>query len=214
LSDADEVAFVASICLQSYFEGRELTPEHVKKCIDYWQDNISEAGGGPKREVCCEPNCEIPCATCTFCQRFACHPRRKIPYEGDDVTEELQEAYDMYNSQRLSQIERYRTYQGPVRSSTLCRKVGCKRFWGRKGCCFCTEGCDHFDRKAGDPAPPFEHRDIDDQNDASVVLRKVLGEPPANVVYKRWEFNESDEQVLVTYSSEIPNEGEVKLHSN
>lgn len=55
-------------------------------------------------------------------------------------------------------------------------------------------------KKPGDPPPPFNHRDLDDENDASVVLRKVLGDPPANVLYTRWVFDEEkNENVLVTY---------------
>lgn len=49
---------------------------------------------------------------------------------------------------------------------------------------------------------PFEHRDIDDDNDASIVLRKVLGDPPANVVYTRWRYDEEkNENVLETYQA-------------
>lgn len=41
---------------------------------------------------------------------------------------------------------------------------------------------------------------MDDDNDASVVLRKVLGEPPADVLYTRWVLDEEkNETVLVTY---------------
>jgi hypothetical protein len=115
----------------------------------------------------------------------------------------MEEVYEEYNALRRKQIEAYEKYQGPVRSSTFCRKAGCRRFFGRKGCIFCTEGCNHFERKAGDPAPPFDHRDIDDENDASVILRKVLGPPPPNVVYRRWELTESNEPVLMTYPENV-----------
>ena len=37
---------------------------------------------------------------------------------------------------------------------------------------------------------PFAHADIDDDNDAAKVLQTVLGDPPSNVVYKRWERDE------------------------
>lgn len=54
-------------------------------------------------------------------------------------------------------------------------------------------------RKPGDPFPPFEHRDWDDDNDASKVLMKVLGDPPKDVVYIRWDYNEEQgKNVLVT----------------
>ena len=85
------------------------------------------------------------------------------------------------------------------------RSAGCRRIFGRRGLIFCTEGscldgnphstC--FSKKSGDPAPPFKHRDIDDMNDASVVLRKVLGDPPANVRYRRWEWNEETEMMEI-----------------
>lgn len=216
MADADEVAFAASICLQAYYEGRVISPSDVKRCVEYWQQNISEAGGGPAREVCCEPHCKVPCLTCTFCYQHICHPRRRIPYTGDAVTKEVEEVYHNYNGLRLKQIEKFKAHEGPVRSSTFCRKTGCRRFFGRKGFCFCTEGCNSFSRKGGDPAPAFETRDIDDENDASVILRKVLGSPPANVVYKRWEYTDDspDKAVLVTYASEIPGDEEDKLHGN
>jgi hypothetical protein len=83
-------------------------------------------------------------------------------------------------------------------SMQFIRSLGCHRFCGRRGFLFCTEGtC--LDRnpnntccskKSGDPAPPFTTRDIDDENDASVILMKVLGPPPANVRYRRWMWNE------------------------
>uniref|UniRef100_A0A7S1VK42 Uncharacterized protein n=1 Tax=Grammatophora oceanica TaxID=210454 RepID=A0A7S1VK42_9STRA len=203
LADAEEVAFVSSICLQAYYEGRELTQEDVQKCIHYWRQNLSEAGGGPERPVCCEPYCKVPLMNCSFCYKYLCHPRRRIPYRGEKVSEELKEVYKDYNKLCKKQVKRYNEYTAPVRSSTVCRRGGCKRFFGRNGCCFCTEGCNHCcDRKAGDPAPPFDHRDIDDENDASVVLRKVLGDPPDNVVYKRWRINEDCEQVLEVRCSE------------
>lgn len=55
-------------------------------------------------------------------------------------------------------------------------------------------------KNKGDPSPPFSHRDLDDDNDASIVLRKVLGDPPSNVRYIRWMYDEEkNENVLVTY---------------
>jgi hypothetical protein len=206
LARPDEVAAAASICLQAYFEGRTITPDEVKRCLEYWEHHVSESGGGPKRDVCCEPTCRVPCPSdCSFCYAHMCHPRRIIPYDRDDITDELKEIYGKSNYLLKRQIEYYNKYQGPVRSSTVCRKAGCRRFCGRKGCLFCTEGCDHFDRKAGEPAPPFYHRDVDDENDASVILRKILGPPPNNVVYKRWEFQDesnTNEPTMVTYSAD------------
>ena len=83
------------------------------------------------------------------------------------------------------------------------RTAGCRRIFGRRGLIFCTEDscldCNSpnncFSKKSGDPAPPFTHRDIDDENDASVILRKVLGDPPANVRYRRWEWDEEEQQM-------------------
>lgn len=109
-----------------------------------------------------------------------------------------QQVYEHYDALRKKQIEAYESYIGAERYSTLCRACGCKRVFGRSGLIFCTEGCCTEKHKQGEPAPPFEHRDLDDENDASVILRKVLGDPPANVVYRRWEFNEQGKIVLVT----------------
>lgn len=86
----------------------------------------------------------------------------------------------------------------------MCRACGCKRLFGRKGLIFCTEGCDNLcylrKKNKGDPPPPFDHRDIDDENDASLILRKVLGDPPAHCLYTRWVFDEErNENVLITY---------------
>ena len=54
LADADEVAFAAGIALQAYFEGRKITREDMHKCVDYYQQNISERTDpeGRKRNVC------------------------------------------------------------------------------------------------------------------------------------------------------------------
>ena len=64
--------------------------------------------------------------------------------------------------------------------------------------CFCTEGCNDtagccykdLNAQPGDPFVPFAHPDVDDDNDAAKVLQNVLGDPPSNVVYKRWERDE------------------------
>jgi hypothetical protein len=73
---------------------------------------------------------------------------------------------------------------------------------GRKGVCFCTEGCNHCDRKAGDPAPPLDVHDFDDECDASTILIKVLGPPPANVCIRRWRWDpELQKNVLDEYST-------------
>lgn len=69
--------------------------------------------------------------------------------------------------------------------------------FGRKGFIFCTEGCNHCDRKAGDPAPPLVVHDFDDECDASTVLIKVIGPPPENVSIRRWRWDpESQANVL------------------
>ena len=78
--------------------------------------------------------------------------------------------------------------------------LGCRRVFGRRGVIFCTEGCNNFDRKAGEPAPPFESHDVDEYYDASSVLIKVLGPPPPNVVIRRWRWDpEKGENVLETF---------------
>ena len=49
--------------------------------------------------------------------------------------------------------------------------------------------CNNCNRKASEPAPPFEEHDIDDDWDASSVLFQVLGPPPKNVVIRRWKWD-------------------------
>jgi hypothetical protein len=127
------------------------------------------------------------------------------------------QVYAKYEESRVRQLKRYQNFQAPVRQSTLCRAAGCRRFFGRKGVCFCTEQCcTHCDRKAGDPAPPFDDTDVDDYFDASTVLFRVLGPPPPNVVIRRWRWDpERNEQVLETYAHESVKhllEDEVKPH--
>jgi len=81
--------------------------------------------------------------------------------------------------------------------------LGCRRVFGRRGVIFCTEGCNHCDRKAGEPAPPFETHDVDDYYDAASVLIKVIGPPPPNVVIRRWRWDpEKGENVLEIYPPE------------
>ena len=76
-----------------------------------------------------------------------------------------------------------------------------------------------MDRKAGEPAPPFDHRDMDDENDASIILRKVMGDPPSNVVYTRWEWSDIEQaNVLVTINQVVDQVDEeetavLKLHA-
>ncbi|GAX15728.1 hypothetical protein FisN_3Hh203 [Fistulifera solaris] len=202
LAHPDETAFASSIALQAFFEGRNLSKEDMDKCIAYWRDNISEQTDPSrrKRPVCCEPLC-APCCTLSCIQRLT-HPKRNIPYKGDDVTDELEEVYRRYNAEAESQIQYYNSFYAPVRLSTFCRAWGCRRVCGRKGVCFCTEGCNHCDRKAGDPAPPLDVHDFDDECDASTILIKVLGPPPANVCIRRWRWDpELQKNVLDEYST-------------
>ena len=188
LAYPDEVSFAASIALQAYFEGRHISRDDVDRCIQYWKDNIALRTNplGRKRSVCCEPFI-VPLPMGSKCYQFS-HPEREIPYGDDKVTEELKEIYEKYSKERLQQLEAYEKFVGPVHYSTLCRASGCRRFWGRRGFCFCTEGC-HFGRKAGEPAPPFDEHDFDDEWDASTVLIKVAGPPPPNVVIRRWRWD-------------------------
>ena len=68
--------------------------------------------------------------------------------------------------------------------------------FGRRGLFFCTEGitqcCTH---KKGDVALPFDHADLDDDNDASKILQLLVGDPPPNVKINRWEdrFEKDDD---------------------
>jgi len=181
---------------------------------------------GRKRDVCCEPF-YVPCFTCKKCYRCTHPKREVPYDDDDPRnTKETKEVgvfcqsmsgrfgfpcqhlfyfsqnpshqvYEHYEALRIKQIEAYETFYGPVRNSTVCRGFGCRRFFGRRGCIFCTEGCCTSSKKPDEPAPPFEHRDIDDENDASVILRKVLGDPPVDVVYKKWELNEQGENIVV-----------------
>lgn len=200
LAQPDEVTFAAAIALQAYFEGRAITTEDLQQCIEYWKNNIALRTDpvGRKRPVCCEPYF-VPIPMCTRCFKFT-HPDRQIPYGDEGVTDEMKEIYAKYNEETARQVESYENFVAPVHYSTLCRACGCRRMYGRQGCCFCTEGCNNFDHKAGDPAPPFDEHDFDDEWDASTVLLKVLGPPPPNVVIRRWRWDpEKGENYLHTY---------------
>ena len=107
-------------------------------------------------------------------------------------TDEWMEVYNQHVELREKQIHTYKQFTGPVRKSTVCRAAGCRRVFGRRGLIFCTEGCCEPSFKKGDPAPPFKYRDIDDENDASVILQRVLGDPPINVAYRRWQRDDTD----------------------
>jgi hypothetical protein len=93
LADPDEVAFCSSIALQAYFEGRRITPEDMTKCLEYWRTNLSEQHDpiNRKRRVCCEDYCEVPFPSGANSYEYCCHPRRRIPYNEDQVTEEVKE---------------------------------------------------------------------------------------------------------------------------
>ena len=200
IADGDETAFASSLALQAYFEGRKISREEVEKCLEYWRSNISEMGDpvSNKRPVMCEPF-SVPFPSCACLYKRMCQMKRVVPFAGDDArSEELKEVYDKYEIDRHRQIERYEKFKGPVQNSSFCRCLGCRRVFGRKGCCFCTEGCNDtagccykdLNAQPGDPFVPFAHADIDDDNDAAKVLQTVLGDPPSNVVYKRWERDE------------------------
>jgi hypothetical protein len=91
LAHPDEVAFVCSIALQAYFEGRAITKEDMDKCINFWRENIAEESDPirRKRQVCCEPY-YVPCPEGTTCHAM-CHPKRDIPYPDEHVTPEIRE---------------------------------------------------------------------------------------------------------------------------
>jgi len=107
----------------------------------------------------------------------------------------------------------YEQYTGAVRNSTVCRSFGCRKFFGRGGFCFCTEGlcAGGCDRKATDPAPPFEDHYFDDDWDASTVLETVIGPPPPNVVIRRWRWDPEMQKNVLHESSEVA-PTETKLH--
>jgi hypothetical protein len=123
------------------------------------------------------------------------------------------QVYDKYESDRTKQIENYSANHGPVGdTSTICRALGCRRFFGRKGVIFCTEGCSNCSRKAGDPAPPFEDQDFDDTWDAQIVLMSVLGPPPSNVVVRRWKYDpEKGDNTLTMFPEGPQDEIELKV---
>mmetsp|Transcript_55193 Transcript_55193/g.66447 ORF Transcript_55193/g.66447 Transcript_55193/m.66447 type:complete len:274 (+) Transcript_55193:807-1628(+) len=203
LADADETAFAASIALQAYFETRTITKEDVDKCIEYWRENVSErtAPLERRRRACCEPF-RLPIPTCRRLQEYVCHCKRTIPYKDEEkITEELEEAYKLYDEARLKQIDEYKTFYGPYRYNDLCKACGCRRLFGRRGLIFCTEGCDAniCSYKKGDPAPPFSHPDdIDDANDASRILQTVLGDPPSLILIQRQEIDPESQTVVMT----------------
>ena len=89
LANPDEVTFASAIALQAYFEGRPITPENMKECLEFWKTNISEQTDpvGRKRPVCCEPYI-VPCCYGSLCHKAA-HPKRNIPY--GDASEETKE---------------------------------------------------------------------------------------------------------------------------
>ena len=98
------------------------------------------------------------------------------------------------------------------------RSYGCRRFSGRRGLFFCTEGTclernpdnNCCSKKSGDPAPPFTTRDIDDENDASIVMMKVLGPPPVNVRYRRWMWDEDEQKMKMVVIGAIEEEKRLK----
>jgi hypothetical protein len=205
-ADGDEVAFASNLALQAFFEGRKINKEDMEKCLEYWRQNIAEMHDpvGRKRDVMCEPF-RVPCIPFGCIYRNCCQIKRKMPYK--EETKQLREAYDKYEQLRLKQIDRWDNFRQPVRLSTVCQILGCRRFCGRKGLCFCTEGCNDnppagccykdLGRRPGDPFPPQPHPDLDDEQTAIRVLQTVLGNPPPNVVYKQWEMDSSSGKYTV-----------------
>jgi len=124
------------------------------------------------------------------------------------------QVYKQHTELQKKQVHNYKTFFGPVRKGTVCRAVGCRRVFGRRGLIFCTEGCcDDGDSNSSctlkgksDPAPTFKYRDIDDEHDASVILQKVLGDPPLNVTYRRWQWDEENQLEMVGNSQTLEEE--------
>ena len=197
LADPDEVVFASSIALQAFFEGRHITKQDMDTCLQFYRDNVAEVHDpvGRKRPVCMEPYFCVPWYDCTFCYT-CCHCQRNIPYADEDVTEEVREVYAKYEVERVRQVRHWQTFHGPSRHSTICRVLGCRRFWGRKGVIFCTEGCcdGTCDTRPHGVAPPFAQHDFDDDYDASSVLMQVIGPPPPNVVIRRWKWDPNKEE--------------------
>ena len=182
----------------------------MDSCIEYWKANISEMSDpvARKRDVCCEPSCNVPICTCTWCYENVTNFVRDNPFDEDDpeCTEEWMEVYTQHVELREKQRQNYKTFTGPVRKSTICKAAGCRRVFGRRGLIFCTEGCCQEQKRKADPAPPFQYRDIDDENDASVILQKVLGDPPKNVRYRR--LHPIDEENQLELTEETPHENQ------
>lgn len=205
----------SSLALQAYFEGRVMTRQDLEKCLQYWRDHVSECDDpvGRKRDVCCEPMC-VPFPTGVHCYRNICQLRRTPPYASEaNQTEELEKVYNDYELARRRQIERYEAFVGPVQKSTYCRAMGCRRVFGRRGALFCTEGCckccqSGAVRRQGphEPFPPYQIRDLDDDNCASNILVTCLGDPPSNVVYRRWDLTKGAEMYEVVENQNIPSE--------
>ena len=205
IADPEETAMASSLALHAYFEGRVMTRQDMEKCLEYWRDHISECDDpvGRKRDVCCEPFC-VPFPSGVHCYRNICQLRRTPPYATEsNQTEELEKVHNDYELARRRQIKRYETFVGPVQKSTYCRAMGCRRVFGRRGALFCTEGCCNCCqpgavRRQGphEPFPPYQHRDLDDNFCASTILATCLGDPPSNVVYKRWELTKGAEMKL------------------
>jgi hypothetical protein len=140
-----------------------------------------------------------------------------------EITDQLRDVYNTYEIERVQQNNKYEQYYGPVHYSTLCRGFGCRRCFGRKGCCFCTEGCDtcwyeHYNNNCSSSrsgssssnnnnhiAPPITcDHDIDDEWDASTILMHVLGPPPKNVIIERWRYDpESNTNYLDIYPTPL-----------
>ena len=209
LANGEEVAAASNLALQAYYEGRRITRTDLEAALEYWRQHVSEEYSPVerKRPTVCEDTCGIPCCcTGALCYSRVYQCRRTIPPTLEH-TREIQNVYDNYETLRKRQIERYNNVKVPLKLSTCCKALGCQRCCGRKGVFFCTEGCNHqqpvgccykkIDNKKDDPFPPFTFADHDDDNDAARILQTVLGNPPPNVEYKRWIYDESNGEYRV-----------------
>ena len=88
LADGDETAFASNLALQAYFEGRTMSEEDMKQCVNYWRENVSDINS--PRGVCCEPF-SIPCCSGASVYKRFCQCKRTIP-KNYKKTEELDEA--------------------------------------------------------------------------------------------------------------------------
>lgn len=191
LADPDEAAFASNIALQAYFEGRKLTIQEMNKCVEYFKDLIAPKPPPPHN-----------LRGTTFLFRFLLaifdfirsvlkgeifyrmtHPVRKNPFV--PPTSETTRVYDLHTEDRVADLDRFHNKQMHDYSVPKC--LGCDRWFGRRGVCFCTEDITNcFTHKKKTVAPPHETPLAYDQGEYSAadILRRVVGPPPKENVHR------------------------------